>query len=169
MAPSPAGTAACIASPRSRSSRAASATVNEPTAASAEYSPSECPATNPANSRRPCPDACSTARSAASEVAISAGWALAVRVSVSAGPSKTTAESRSPSASSTSSNTARAAGNASASALPIPGCWAPWPGNTATLSRNDPLPAPAPTMGRRLSRGRPRVKERAGPGAFTET
>ena len=66
------------------------------------------------------PVAASSARTAASDVAISAGWALAVSVSCSAGPSKMIADSRSPSASSTSSNTARAAGKASARARPMP-------------------------------------------------
>ena len=45
MAPAPTGTAACIARPRIRKSRAVSATVSAPAAASAEYSPSEWPAT----------------------------------------------------------------------------------------------------------------------------
>ena len=45
MAPSPTGTAACIALPRSRSSLAVSPTASAPAAASAEYSPRECPAT----------------------------------------------------------------------------------------------------------------------------
>ena len=46
MAPSPTGTAACMAWPRSRSRRAASPIERLPAAASAEYSPSEWPATN---------------------------------------------------------------------------------------------------------------------------
>ena len=41
MAPTPTGTAFCIASPRVRNSRAVSAMVKAPAAASAEYSPSE--------------------------------------------------------------------------------------------------------------------------------
>ena len=45
MAPAPGATASCIASPRRRSSRAASATDRLPAAASAAYSPSEWPAT----------------------------------------------------------------------------------------------------------------------------
>ena len=45
MAPSPTGTAFCIAWPRSFRSRAASASCRAPAAASAEYSPSEWPAT----------------------------------------------------------------------------------------------------------------------------
>jgi hypothetical protein len=106
IAPSPTGTAACIASPRSRSRRAASGTVRLPAAQRAEYSPSEWPATK---SGAASPSA-SSARKAASEVAIRAGWAFAVRVSASAGPSHMVAESFSPRAASTSSNTARAAG-----------------------------------------------------------
>ena len=45
MAPVPTGTAACMARPRVRRSRAASGTLSAPAAASAEYSPSEWPAT----------------------------------------------------------------------------------------------------------------------------
>ena len=45
MAPTPTGTASCIARPRIRRSRAASVTLRLPAAASAEYSPSEWPAT----------------------------------------------------------------------------------------------------------------------------
>src|SRR5256714_520527 len=52
MAPVPTGTAFCIARPRRRRSRAVSAIVRAPAAASAEYSPSECPATNRASRAR---------------------------------------------------------------------------------------------------------------------
>ena len=45
MAPAPTGTAFCMARPRIRNSRALSAMLSDPAAASAEYSPSECPAT----------------------------------------------------------------------------------------------------------------------------
>ena len=45
IAPSPTGTAACIALPRIRSRRAVSASDSDPAAQSAEYSPSEWPAT----------------------------------------------------------------------------------------------------------------------------
>ena len=69
-------------------------------------------------------------RIAASDTAISAGWAFSVSVSLSAGPSHMVAVSFSPSAASTSSNTARAGAKASASALPMPTAWLPWPGNT---------------------------------------
>ena len=46
MAPTPTGTACCIARPRMRTSRTASASESAPAAASAEYSPTEWPATN---------------------------------------------------------------------------------------------------------------------------
>ena len=78
--PRPTGTASCIARPRSRSSRAVSPRLIAPAAQSAEYSPSECPATKAARSM-PNPSA-SSARSAAIEVAISAGCAFSVSVSV---------------------------------------------------------------------------------------
>jgi hypothetical protein len=45
MAPTPTGTAACMALPRMRRSRAVSASEKVPAAQSAEYSPSEWPAT----------------------------------------------------------------------------------------------------------------------------
>ena len=45
MAPTPTGTASCMAVPRMRSSLAVSARLIAPAAHSAEYSPSECPAT----------------------------------------------------------------------------------------------------------------------------
>ena len=49
MAPTPTGTAFCMARPRVRNSRAASEMLRLPAAASAEYSPSECPATKAAS------------------------------------------------------------------------------------------------------------------------
>ena len=49
IAPRPTGTASCIACPRSRSIRAVSSSRIAPAAQSAEYSPSECPATNAAD------------------------------------------------------------------------------------------------------------------------
>ncbi len=45
MAPTPTGTASCIACARKRTSGAACASVSTPEATSAEYSPSEWPAT----------------------------------------------------------------------------------------------------------------------------
>ncbi len=86
MAPCPTGTAACMALPRKRSRRAVSAMESAPAAASAEYSPSEWPATQATWDFRLTPLASST-RITASDIAISAGCAFCVSVSVSAGPS----------------------------------------------------------------------------------
>ena len=58
-----------------------------PAAASAEYSPSEWPATKAASRARSRPASASSTRNAASDTAISAGCAFSVSVSVSAGPS----------------------------------------------------------------------------------
>jgi hypothetical protein len=129
MAPAPTGTAFCIASPRVRSSRAVSETLRLPAAASAEYSPSEWPATKAASLATENPASLSSTRKVAIDTAISAGCAFSVSCRVSPGPSQMTEVSFSPSAASTSSNTARAAGNASASALPMPTACDPCPGN----------------------------------------
>ena len=45
IAPTPTGTASCMACARKRTSGVACASVNMPAATMAEYSPSECPAT----------------------------------------------------------------------------------------------------------------------------
>src|SRR5436305_10005 len=100
-----------MARPRVRNNRAVSLTERLPAAASAEYSPSECPATKAASRRTEKPPSVSSTRSVASETAISAGWAFWVSCNASAGPFQMTSVSVSPSAASTSSNTARAAGN----------------------------------------------------------
>ena len=136
MAPTPTGTAFCMARPRVRSSRAVSPMLRLPAAASAEYSPSECPATKAASRPTEKPASVSSTRMAASETAIRAGWAFSVSCRVSAGPSQMMPVSFSPSAASTSSNTARAAGKASASALPMPTAWEPCPGkvNAAVIA-----------------------------------
>ena len=55
MAPMPTGTACCMARPRMRTSRTASARRSAPAATSAEYSPSEWPATNCASRARSTP------------------------------------------------------------------------------------------------------------------
>ena len=129
MAPSPGATARCMASPRMRSRRAVSAIEKVPAAESAEYSPSECPATKATSRFRSRPRSASSTRRAARLAAIRAGWALAVRVSSSTGPSNISRERFWERAASTSSNTARACGKASARALPMPTAWLPWPGN----------------------------------------
>jgi len=137
MAPSPTGTAFCMAEPRRRRRRAASAMSSAPAAASAEYSPSEWPATYLASRARFTPFSLSSARSAARLTAISAGWALAVSCNCAASPSNIRADSFSPSASSTASNTARDAAKFSERALPMPMAWDPWPGNTNATDIDD--------------------------------
>ena len=102
MAPRSGGTASCIAWPRRRSSRAVTATGRAPAAVKALYSPKEWPATRATLSARRKPPSRSSTRTTAMETAISAGWALVVRVSSSAGPSKIRRESFCSSASSTS-------------------------------------------------------------------
>src|SRR3954464_14992062 len=118
-----------MASPRVRNRRAVSEMLRLPAAANAEYSPSECPATNEASRATEKPASPSSTRIAASDTAIRAGWAFSVSCKTSAGPLQMMSVSFSPSAASTSSNTARAAGKASARALPIPTAWEPCPGN----------------------------------------
>src|SRR5581483_2909568 len=66
MAPVPTGTACCIARPRVRRSRAASLSEKAPAAASAEYSPSEWPATNRASFFRSRSASASSTRTTAS-------------------------------------------------------------------------------------------------------
>ena len=124
MAPWPTGTARCMAWPRSFSSRAVSDRLIAPAAASAEYSPSEWPATKPARVTST-PNSAFRARIAATDTAISAGWAFSVRVSWSSGPSRIRTDSFCPSASSTSAKTSRALAKASASAVPMPTDWLP--------------------------------------------
>jgi hypothetical protein len=79
MAPSPTGTARCMAWPRSFSSLAVSARVMAPAAARAEYSPRLWPATKAARSM-PMPNSFSSTRLTARLTAIRAGWAFSVRV-----------------------------------------------------------------------------------------
>ena len=69
MTPTPTGTAFCIARPRVRSSRAASEIDRLPAAASAEYSPSEWPATNAASRASEMPASASSTRIVASDTA----------------------------------------------------------------------------------------------------
>ncbi len=130
IAPTPTGTAACIACPRSLSSRAVSASENAPTAHNAVYSPSECPATHSPLAAIDRPASFSNTRSTAIALAMIAGWALAVSTSSSSGPSRMIRDRFCPSASSTSSNTSRATALASASSAPMPTLWLPCPGNT---------------------------------------
>ncbi len=124
IAPSPAGTASCIKSPRRRTTRIASSNSSDPAETSALYSPSEWPATKSAFAPRS-----TRALNAAIEVASIAGCVFAVSLSSSSGPSKQSDESRPPSASSALSKIAREAGIAPASALPMPTVCVPCPGN----------------------------------------
>ena len=141
MAPCPTGTAFCIACPRNFNNRAVSAKENVPAAASAEYSPNECPATNLTVRPMSKPCSFSSTRMTASETAMMAGWAFSVRVSASLGPSHMMADSFWPSAASTSSNTSLAAEWAAASSLPMPTSWLPCPGNTNAMPMRRKAPA----------------------------
>ena len=165
MAPSPTGTARCMASPRRFSSRAAAARSNVPAAASAEYSPREWPATNAARAPRSSPPSRSSVRSTAMLVAISAGCAFSVRTSSSSGPSNISRVRFCLSASSTSSRTSRAASDASHTALAMPTAWEPCPGNTNAClaiappwgtedSRPSTAPTPTQSLRRRPAAGR---------------
>ena len=116
IAPSPTGTAFCIAWPRRLSSRAASASPSAPAAASAEYSPREWPATKASLSPTLNPPSRSSTRMTARLTAISAGWVFSVSVRSRSNPSNISRDSFCDSASSISWNVSRAAGNASASA-----------------------------------------------------
>ncbi len=119
MAPTPAGTASCMSSPRRRTRRTASAKARAPAATLAEYSPSECPAATDAPSKRS-GNRSARSRHAATEWVRMAGCVLAVAFSSSSGPSKQSREREKPRTASASSKTARAAGEASQSDLPIP-------------------------------------------------
>ncbi len=129
IAPTPTGTARCMAWPRSLSRRAVSLSEKVPAAAWAEYSPSEWPATYVAWAQA-MPKSFSSTRAAASDTAMMAGWAFSVRVSWSSGPSNIRADSFWPNAASTSAKTSRAVANWSNRSLPMPTLWLPWPGKT---------------------------------------
>ena len=124
IAPTPTGTACCIAWPRSFSSFAVVARSNVPAAHNAEYSPRLWPATKLATSGR----GNASVRNTASELAMIAGCAFSVSLSSSSGPSLISRNRFWPSASSTSANTSFAARLASANAAPMPTAWLPCPG-----------------------------------------
>src|SRR5215472_7506121 len=128
IAPSPTGTACCIARPRNFNKRAASASVSAPVAARAVYSPSECPATSLAWRARSSRASCSRMRIIAMLAAMIAGCAFSVSVRSLSGPCHITRDRRCESASSTSSKTALAGVNASANTFPMPIAWLPCPG-----------------------------------------
>ena len=153
IAPAPGATAFCIACPRRRRSRAASAKENAPVAASALYSPRECPATSADFCRKVKPPSVSSTRSTAIDIAMSAGWVFSVKVRASAGPSNISCESFCFSASSTSWNTSRAAGKASARARPMPTVWLPWPGKMKAWTGMDGFPGRRRRIGARRDHG----------------
>ncbi|MDT4837787.1 hypothetical protein FQZ97_715290 [compost metagenome] len=82
IAPTPTGTACCMACARKRTSGAACASVSTPDATSAEYSPSEWPATTDGVA----PPSASQARHAATPATSITGCVLVVSASSSLGP-----------------------------------------------------------------------------------
>jgi hypothetical protein len=103
MAPVPAGTAACIRRPRSRTSFAASASDSAPAATSAAYSPRLWPA-----KRAGCaPPAATHARQAATSAASSAGCVNSVWLSCSSGPCMDSVHRSTPQPAEASSKVAR--------------------------------------------------------------
>ena len=140
--------------------------VKAPAAASAEYSPSEWPATNCASRLRSTPASASSTRMTASDTAISAGCAFSVSVSLSAGPSHMIAVSLSPSAASTSSNTARAGAKALRQRLAHADRLAALAGNTKAAVIFDPQQENR--AGRGCYRAGVSSRSRSGPGGNHE-
>ena len=131
MAPSPTGTAFCIAWPRSFSSRAASASLSAPRRRQrrifaermAGDEAAACRQTSSSPSR-------SSTRTTAMLTAISAGWAFSVSVSSLSGPSNISCESFWPQRLVDLLEHLRApAAKASARARPMPTACEPCPGN----------------------------------------
>ena len=133
IAPSPAGTASCIACARKRTSGTASRNASAPAATSAEYSPRLWPATTAGRG----PPAASHARQTATPAASITGCVLVVRLSASAGPCATSAHRSSPSASEASANVSRTAGCA-AKPSSIPTDCEPCPGKTNASVMTNP-------------------------------
>ena len=123
-----ASAAACIATPRRRTRRTASAKVIEPAATSAVYSPSDSPAAA-TNGGSP------WERSAASAIRLAtrmAGWLRSVRPSSASGPSAISRPmGQAEHLLRLGSSSRPAAGTWVARSLPMPTYWAPWPGNTS--------------------------------------
>ncbi len=95
MAPSPGGTASCMACARKRTSGTASRNASAPEATSAEYSPRLCPASSAGTLP---PAACHARHTATAAVSIT-GCVLTVRSRASSGPCETSAHRSSPSTS----------------------------------------------------------------------
>ncbi len=141
IAPCPGGTAACMALPRMRSRRAVSAMEKAPTAANAEYSPSECPATKAAFARQIEPRLRLQHTHHGEADRHQRRCAFAVRVSSASGPSNISVESFWPSASSTSPRRPRGPRETPRRApcpCPRPGCPAPERCKRRSLRRSVP-------------------------------
>src|SRR4051794_34034702 len=141
IAPAPAGTASCMASPRKRTSLMASSSLSAEEATSALYSPSEWPAALAGSGSFV---VSFNAASAAMLVARIAGWVLRVSVSSASGPSKQIALMLSPSARSARSNTSREEENAIARSFPIPTNCDPCPGKHQATRMSHPYQCAAP-------------------------
>ncbi|MDT4844748.1 hypothetical protein FQZ97_787170 [compost metagenome] len=123
IAPAPTGTASCIAAARKRTSGVACARLKTPEATSAEYSPSECPATTAGAA----PPSAHQTRQAATPATSITGWVLVVKPSASLGPSWIRCCRSWPKASDASCKVSRTAGwSPQASSMPTD--WEPWPG-----------------------------------------
>ena len=143
--PRPTGTAFCMASPRRRRSRAVSAMVRRRPRQSAEYSPSEWPATKAASRAR-------SSRASASQHA-DRGEAhghqgrlgVGRQGQLGLGPLEHRAESFCDEGGIDLLEHGAGRGKASASALPMPTAWLPWPGKMkAVLMRSGPCGASPP-------------------------
>ena len=120
MAPTPTGTATCMARPRSRTVATAAPKVRAPAATRALYSPREWPATKSGLGRR-----APKARTTMVLWVRMAGWVCSVSFSWSSGPWAISAERGNPRTSSASWSTAWAAGSAAARSTPMPTAWEP--------------------------------------------
>ena len=128
MAPSPAGTAFCMAAPRAFTARNPSAKESVPAMTCALHSPREWPAASAGST--PC--AAST-RAAATLTAIMAGCVFSVRRKSSSGPSKHSFDSGKPRAASASAKVSAATGNRSARSRPMPTACEPCPGKRKAI------------------------------------
>ena len=129
--------------------------LSAPAAASAEYSPSEWPATNLTLSASAKPLLVSSTRITASETAISAGWAFSVSVSVSSGPSHMTRRASGPAPRRPPRTRRGPRREALASSAPMPTAWLPCPGNTNAMAIGVDLVQPCPCLSSGLATVRP--------------
>ncbi len=140
IAPSPTGTARCMAWPRSFSSRAASASAKRPgRGQGASIRPASGRRQRTAPSTRRTPNSCSSARITARLTAISAGWAFSVRVSVLGRPlAHQPGQLLAQRVVHLLEHLARAAAKASARSPPMPTAWLPWPGKRKARGIRNP-------------------------------